>query len=162
MWAGVSHISVHGRTRHQASTQPVDISGIRFAVECARGRVPIVASACPIPMYKFRARTDIFSPCSFLPHLSIADGDVWSRHDAEFIRGATGVRGVMSARGLLANPVCPSIHMLVISTGVTSPFQALFAGYDAAPTRAIHVRAQGYFLCENDPLIEGICSIRTS
>jgi len=86
---GVSHISVHGRTRHQASTHPVDIAGIGFAVECARSRVPIVAN-----------------------------GDMWSHKDAEFIRGATGARGVMSARGLLANP-------------------ALFAGYDAAPIHAI-------------------------
>lgn len=110
MWEGVSHISVHGRTRHQASTEPVDIPGIGFAVECARGRVPIVASECPVPMRGFQARTDVFSLRSILPHPSIADGDAWTRHDAESIRRATGVRGVMSARGLLTNPVCPSIN----------------------------------------------------
>lgn len=41
-----------------------------------------------------------------MPFDPIEDGDVWSGKDAEFIRGATGARGVMSARGLLTNPVC--------------------------------------------------------
>ncbi|KAG8908779.1 hypothetical protein FRB99_003017 [Tulasnella sp. 403] len=74
--AGASHISVHGRTRHQASTAPVSLSSIEFAVQSAKGLVPIVAN-----------------------------GDVWTQVDAEEIRKTTCVQGVMSARGLLANPV---------------------------------------------------------
>ncbi|THH06311.1 hypothetical protein EW145_g4173 [Phellinidium pouzarii] len=42
--AGVSHITVHGRTRHQASTQPVSLSSIAFAVSAANNAVPIVAN----------------------------------------------------------------------------------------------------------------------
>ncbi|KAF8315893.1 FMN-linked oxidoreductase [Clavulina sp. PMI_390] len=87
--AGASMVTVHGRTRHQASTHPVDLAGISFAVECGKGEVPIVAN-----------------------------GDVWSYTEAEMIRKTTGVQGVMSARGLLANP-------------------ALFAGYESTPNHAI-------------------------
>lgn len=73
--AGASHITIHGRTRHQASSHPVDLSSIRFAVECAKGRVPCVAN-----------------------------GDAWTSEDVQMIRKETGVQGVMAARGLLANP----------------------------------------------------------
>ncbi|KAG8979299.1 hypothetical protein FRB93_010154 [Tulasnella sp. JGI-2019a] len=74
--AGASHISVHGRTRHQPSTAPVSLDSISFAVESTKGAVPIVAN-----------------------------GDAWSFVESEDIRKTTGVQGVMSARGLLANPV---------------------------------------------------------
>lgn len=70
--AGVSHITIHGRTRHQASTEPVDLEAIKFAVECARGEVP-----------------------------TVANGDLWDLEDARKMR-ETGVKGVMAARGLLA------------------------------------------------------------
>jgi tRNA-dihydrouridine synthase 4 len=71
--AGVSHITIHGRTRHQASSEPVSLPGIKFAVECARGKVPCVAN-----------------------------GDLWELSDAQAMREETGVKGVMAARGLLA------------------------------------------------------------
>lgn len=71
--AGVSHITIHGRTRHQASTEPVDLDAIKFAVECANGEVPCVAN-----------------------------GDLWELSDAKRMRDVTGVKGVMAARGLLA------------------------------------------------------------
>ncbi|KAF8331923.1 uncharacterized protein EI90DRAFT_901023 [Cantharellus anzutake] len=87
--AGASFITVHGRTRHQPSTHTVDLDGIRFARECAREEVPV-----------------------------IANGDAWSHTESEAIRRKTGVRGVMSGRGLLANP-------------------ALFAGYDRTPIHAV-------------------------
>jgi tRNA-dihydrouridine synthase len=35
------------------------------------------------------------------------DGDAWSAGESAAIRKKTGVQGVMSARGLLANPVRP-------------------------------------------------------
>ncbi|TDL26986.1 FMN-linked oxidoreductase [Rickenella mellea] len=81
--AGVSHISVHGRTRHQASSIPVSLPSIAFAVEAANGAVPIVAN-----------------------------GDAWSLTEAENIREATKASGVMSARGLLANPALFEGHLL--------------------------------------------------
>lgn len=73
--AGASYITIHGRTRFQASTEDVNLSGIRFAVECARGEVP-----------------------------TVGNGDVWSLADAVEMRAKTGVKGAMAARGLLANP----------------------------------------------------------
>lgn len=75
--AGADFISVHGRTRHQSSeAHPVDPEAIAFAASCAKGVVPIVAN-----------------------------GDVFTREEGENLRRQTGVQGVMSARGLLANPV---------------------------------------------------------
>jgi len=87
--AGVSHITVHGRTRYQPSSDPVSLSSIKFAVEAAKGEVPIVAN-----------------------------GDAWSARESEEIRTKTGAQGVMSARGLLANP-------------------ALFSGYEKTPASAV-------------------------
>ena len=70
-------ISVHGRTRHQTSAgTPVSLKDIRFANEIAAGAVPVVAN-----------------------------GDVFSLADAQKTREVCKVNGVMSARGLLANPV---------------------------------------------------------
>ncbi|KAG8858926.1 hypothetical protein FRB96_004746 [Tulasnella sp. 330] len=86
--AGASHIAVHGRTRHQPSTAPVSLESISFAVEAAKGVVPIVAN-----------------------------GDAWSFVDSENIRETTGVQGVMSARGLLANP-----EFVWLSTSYGLPF----------------------------------------
>lgn len=74
---------MHGRTRHQASTAPVSLDAISFAVESAKKEVPIVAN-----------------------------GDAWSLVDSEEIRRKTGVQGVMSARGLLSNPV--SRHFMIV------------------------------------------------
>ncbi|EJD04990.1 FMN-linked oxidoreductase [Fomitiporia mediterranea MF3/22] len=87
--AGVSHITVHGRTRHQVSTQPVSLSSIAFAVSAAKGAVPVVAN-----------------------------GDAWDMNEVNKIRKETRADGVMSARGLLANP-------------------ALFSGYDVTPPETI-------------------------
>jgi len=88
--AGADVLTVHGRTRFQPSDSfPVDLSAIKFARECARDQVPVVAN-----------------------------GDVFSREDAQKTRQACGVSGVMSARGLLANP-------------------ALFSGYDRTPLEAV-------------------------
>jgi hypothetical protein len=69
---GVSHITIHGRTRHQPSTAPVNHEAIKFAVECVKGQVP-----------------------------TVGNGDIWDLGEAATMR-ETGVRGVMGARGLLA------------------------------------------------------------
>jgi tRNA-dihydrouridine synthase 4 len=75
--AGVDCISVHGRTRHMTSAaHPVSLEQIAFAREVAKGEVPIVAN-----------------------------GDVFTLADAQRTREVCGVSGVMSARGLLENPV---------------------------------------------------------
>lgn len=60
------------------------------------------------------------------------DGDVWSYEEAETIRRSTGTQGVMSARGLLANPVSFPVavsffrmyylHVLVDSNSMLCPF----------------------------------------
>ncbi|GAA6011494.1 hypothetical protein JCM10207_002638 [Rhodosporidiobolus poonsookiae] len=88
--AGADILTVHGRTRHQSSAGfPVNHDAIAFATSCAKGAVPVVAN-----------------------------GDIFTSQDAVEMRERTGVQGVMSARGLLANP-------------------ALYAGYDRTPLAAI-------------------------
>ncbi|ORY86028.1 hypothetical protein BCR35DRAFT_289912 [Leucosporidium creatinivorum] len=88
--AGADVLTVHGRTRHQASSaHPVNLDSLAFAVECAKGDIPCMAN-----------------------------GDVFTLEDAEETRRRCNVRGVMSARGLLANP-------------------ALFAGHSQTPLSAI-------------------------
>nr|CRX79104.1 hypothetical protein ls5930a1_00130 [Leucosporidium scottii] len=74
--AGADILTVHGRTRHQSSSgHPVNLESLAFAVECAKGDIPCMAN-----------------------------GDVFTLDDAEETRRRCNVRGVMSARGLLANP----------------------------------------------------------
>ncbi|OCF74683.1 tRNA-dihydrouridine synthase 4 [Kwoniella mangroviensis CBS 8886] len=87
--AGISYLSIHGRTRHQPSTDPVNLEGIKFAVETVKGEVPCTGN-----------------------------GDIWSYEDVVTMREKTGVKGVMAARGLLANP-------------------ALFCNYPSTPSHAV-------------------------
>lgn len=110
--AGADFISVHGRTRHQSSeAHPVDPEAIAFAASCAKGAVPIVAN-----------------------------GDVFTREEGENLRRQTGVQGVMSARGLLANPVRLRPKSLDRDRNLTLfPSQALFSGYAQTPTEALQV-----------------------
>ncbi|GAA5973588.1 hypothetical protein JCM11641_007138 [Rhodosporidiobolus odoratus] len=88
--AGADILTVHGRTRHQSSSgHPVNLEALAFAASCAKGAVPV-----------------------------IANGDVFTKEDAEETRRKTKVQGVMAARGLLANP-------------------ALFSGHDKTPVEAV-------------------------
>lgn len=90
--AGADYITVHGRTRHQSSTaHPVNLDSITFAVGCAKGDVPVVAN-----------------------------GDVFSLAEAEETRRRCGVKAVMAARGLLANPVRVFFLLLVTSIILTN------------------------------------------
>ncbi|GAA6019497.1 hypothetical protein JCM11491_000977 [Sporobolomyces phaffii] len=89
--SGADVLTIHGRTRHQSSSgHPVNLPAINFARSCAKGQVPV-----------------------------IANGDVFDISDVEKTRKATGAEGVMSARGLLANP-------------------ALFSGYSETPIEAVY------------------------
>jgi len=73
--AGVSFITVHGRTRKQKSSEaePVDLDAVRTVRESVR--IPVVAN-----------------------------GDVRSMEDVERTVEHTGCGGVMAARGILENP----------------------------------------------------------
>ncbi|KAH8930115.1 tRNA-dihydrouridine synthase [Atractiella rhizophila] len=72
----ISHITVHGRTRQQSSNEPADLDAIRFCRELADPwNVPVVAN-----------------------------GECWDLETAQRLRDVCGVKGVMSARGLLENP----------------------------------------------------------
>jgi len=101
-------ITVHGRTRRQASSHPVNLEGIKFAREEAASS-SMMNGAVPV----------------------VANGDVFTLHDARKTREFCGVHGVMSARGLQENP-------------------ALFAGYERIPLsgieRFVNLSAQNGFL----------------
>lgn len=91
--AGANLLTIHGRTRQQSSTShPVSLPAIRFAVDAAR--------SCG------NLGTGGTVPC-------VANGDVFTRDEAEEWRERTAARGVMSARGLLANPVSRAYRLLV-------------------------------------------------
>ncbi|EGG00285.1 uncharacterized protein MELLADRAFT_93719 [Melampsora larici-populina 98AG31] len=77
--ANVSFITVHGRTRHQASSEPVSYDSIKFAAEEAT-----TGSDGGVP--------------------TAANGNVFTLADAQKTRELCGVKGVMSARGLQENP----------------------------------------------------------
>lgn len=85
---GVEWVTVHGRTVHQASTEPVNYEAVSL-VKSAIKTVPV-----------------------------FGNGSVFKLADASDWKERTGVDGVMSARGLLANP-------------------ALFAGYDETPVECL-------------------------
>jgi tRNA-dihydrouridine synthase 4 len=70
---GVSFITVHGRTCHMRSSDPVDLEAVK-----------LVKETVSIPV--------------------LANGDVNSLDDMDLVVAKTGVDGVMSARGILANP----------------------------------------------------------
>ncbi|KAI9006015.1 hypothetical protein BC832DRAFT_575831 [Gaertneriomyces semiglobifer] len=84
---GVDWITVHGRTRRQRNTEPVDYEAIKLVKENIN-----------VPVF--------------------ANGDIYTRQDADSVVERTGVDGVMSARGLLENP-------------------ALFAGHQFTPLSAV-------------------------
>ncbi|SCZ94789.1 BZ3500_MvSof-1268-A1-R1_Chr12-1g03659 [Microbotryum saponariae] len=110
--AGADVLAIHGRTRHQSSSgHPVNLDSIQFAVECSKGQIPCVAN-----------------------------GDVFDLEGAEETRRRCGVNAVMSARGLLANPVswhgkAGRLRTLFVLTAHS--LQALFSGYDKTPFTAI-------------------------
>ncbi|SPC65705.1 related to tRNA dihydrouridine synthase [Ustilago sp. UG-2017b] len=110
--AGSSVLQIHGRTRWQTSTQPVDLDGIKFAVDAANacGFRTNWGSKGGAASRWADGGSGGFVPC-------VANGDVWTLDDAIRYRKKTGCRGAMSARGLLANP-------------------ALFAGEDKTPGEA--------------------------
>lgn len=70
---GISFITVHGRTCHNRSSDPVDLEAVKLVKESVS--VPV-----------------------------LANGDVNSLDDMDMVVAKTGVNGVMSARGILANP----------------------------------------------------------
>lgn len=73
--AGADFVTVHGRTRTQKSN----------SVPVNLDKIKLVRENLDIPV--------------------VANGDVFDLSDAERIYKYTGVKGVMSARGILANPV---------------------------------------------------------
>lgn len=91
--ANVSLITVHGRTRHQASSEPVSYDSIKFAAQEAT-----TGSDGGVP--------------------TVANGDVFTLADAQKTRELCGVRGVMSARGLQENPALFAGHERIPLAGV--------------------------------------------
>ncbi|KKA30802.1 hypothetical protein TD95_003662 [Thielaviopsis punctulata] len=104
-------ITIHPRTRYTPSSTPIFTDSLNTLLEKYASRVPILlsgdvftTSSLPLTRNVFsRAATDSSPEDPFVPRPS-----------------TTGLRGFMSARGLLANP-------------------ALFAGYEACPWEAVEV-----------------------
>ncbi|PWN50875.1 FMN-linked oxidoreductase [Violaceomyces palustris] len=116
--AGASLLTIHGRTRHQASSHPVNLDAIKFAVDAANAcglRTAWGSSGGGASAFA-DGGSGGYVPC-------VANGDVWSLDEAIEWRSRTGTRGAMSARGLLANP-------------------ALFAGYEKTPPEAVALFTQ--------------------
>ncbi|EDK45516.1 tRNA-dihydrouridine synthase 4 [Lodderomyces elongisporus NRRL YB-4239] len=88
--AGTDIITIHGRTKTTRSSIPVNLDAIKL-VRSHITKVPV-----------------------------IANGDCFTLEDCERIADYTGVNGVMSARGILANP-------------------ALFQGFNQTPWSAVEV-----------------------
>ncbi|KAI8458750.1 tRNA-dihydrouridine synthase [Phakopsora pachyrhizi] len=80
IYAGVSFITVHGRTRKQPSSSKVSLDSIKFSVEESRG----TSFNGPVPI--------------------VANGDVFDLNCARLTREYCGLNAVMSARGLQENP----------------------------------------------------------
>ncbi|KAE8268510.1 hypothetical protein A4X09_0g3835 [Tilletia walkeri] len=128
--AGASVLSVHGRTRHQSSaSHPVDLDGVAFAMDVARrcGSRTGCGSTSTMHSLPNEISQDNNQVDSGLadggggaggPIPCVANGDVFTLTEAHEWRRRTGAQGIMSARGLLANP-------------------ALFAGYDCTPPEAV-------------------------
>lgn len=71
----------------------------------------------------------------------MANGDVFTREEGEELRRKTGVQGIMSARGLLANPVRRALPPGPAFRSLTRILrsQALFSGYSQTPVEAVQV-----------------------
>ena len=144
--AGVSWISVHGRTVQQR-TEPVSLEAIKlvcvyvYACVCVCVHVWYVHLFLHVPM----------SLCMYLCLLGclcvhdvipiscikvkesvrvpvVANGDVFTMSDVERVHQATGVDGVMSARGMLENP-------------------AMYAGFDCTPVQCVQDWVRGCATC---------------
>ncbi|CAN8098727.1 unnamed protein product [Discula destructiva] len=100
----IDFLTVHPRTRSTPSTVPIDLEALKLLTDKYGDKVPILVSG------------DVFSMSTLpytSPYLGPRDGDEARPHLPK-------LRGLMSARALLANP-------------------ALFAGYEACPWEAVEL-----------------------
>ncbi|WFD34628.1 tRNA-dihydrouridine(20a/20b) synthase [NAD(P)(+)] [Malassezia cuniculi] len=133
--AGASMLTIHGRTRTQPSqSYPVNLDGVKFAVESA--------NACglhtPIGTSPSWSIGEDGGSGGIVP--TVVNGDIWTREDAIQHRTATGARGAMSARGLLANPALFAGH-------ATTPQDAVATFVDYAAKWGLHPALFQYVYC---------------
>lgn len=100
----IDFLTIHPRTRHTPSTNPINLEALELLTNKYGDKVPILVSG------------DVFT-MSTLPYNS---SYLAARADDELRRHLPKLRGLMSARSLLANP-------------------ALFAGHEVCPWEAVEL-----------------------
>ncbi|KAF3762520.1 FMN-linked oxidoreductase [Cryphonectria parasitica EP155] len=104
----IDFLTIHPRTRNTPSTTPINLEALELLTEKYGDSVPILVSG------------DVFSMASLpyrSPYLAPRDDDDDNERRRPYL---SKLRGLMSARALLANP-------------------ALFAGYEACPWEAVEL-----------------------
>ncbi|KAK0731174.1 hypothetical protein B0H67DRAFT_597108 [Lasiosphaeris hirsuta] len=107
----IDFLTIHPRTRSTPSSTPIDVEALEILTSTFGSRVPILVSGDV-----FTLNTLPFtSPLLPIPTLDTASD---SLHQAQAIANLPHLAGLMSARGILANP-------------------AVYAGFDACPWEAV-------------------------
>ncbi|TID04759.1 tRNA-dihydrouridine(20a/20b) synthase [NAD(P)+]-like [Colletotrichum higginsianum] len=111
----IDFLTIHPRTRHTASSIPINTESLGILLEKYGDTLPILLSGDVFSMATLPLSTVSKGPAERTPEPTTIDG-----HNgyADFTPSGTELAGLMSARGILANP-------------------ALYAGYESCPWEAV-------------------------
>ncbi|GJC92300.1 dihydrouridine synthase [Colletotrichum higginsianum] len=111
----IDFLTIHPRTRHTASSIPINTESLGILLEKYGDTLPILLSGDVFSMATLPLSTVSKGPAERTPEPTTIDG-----HNgyADFTPSGTKLAGLMSARGILANP-------------------ALYAGYESCPWEAV-------------------------
>ncbi|TEA13655.1 tRNA-dihydrouridine(20a/20b) synthase [NAD(P)+]-like [Colletotrichum sidae] len=112
----IDFLTIHPRTRHTASSTPINAESLAILLEKYGDTLPVLLSGDVFAMGSLPLSTvSKFPPSPASPR---GDGTVTTSALTPFTPSGTKLAGLMSARGILANP-------------------ALYAGYEACPWEAV-------------------------